>query len=49
MLTEEIMADGVDTEWLALIVEAKELGLTRELVREFLQRNEVKEVLVNNG
>lgn len=43
------MADGVDTEWLALIAEAKELGLTQELVREFLHGNEVKEVLINNG
>ncbi|MGX6444751.1 DNA-binding anti-repressor SinI [Neobacillus sp. K501] len=49
MLIKEIMADGVDTEWLALISEAKELGLTQELVREFLHRNEVKEVLIHNG
>lgn len=49
MLIEETMADGLDTEWLALILEAKELGLTPEFVREFLHRNEVKEVLINNG
>ncbi|WP_342429867.1 anti-repressor SinI family protein [Neobacillus sp. FSL H8-0543] len=42
------MIDGMDLEWVALISEAKELGLSKELVREFLHRNEVKESFVEN-
>jgi Anti-repressor SinI len=42
------MMNGMDTEWLALIVEAKELGLSKETILEFLHQKEVREVLVKN-
>lgn len=40
--------NGMDAEWLALIVEAKELGISKELILDFLHQNEVKEILVKN-
>lgn len=44
----ESMMNGMDTEWLALIVEAKELGISKETILDFLHQNEVSEVLVKN-
>ncbi|MBT2688466.1 anti-repressor SinI family protein [Bacillus sp. ISL-47] len=37
--------DGIDMEWMELILEAKNLGLEKEEIREFLHKNEAKEVL----
>lgn len=42
------MMNGMDAEWLALIVEAKELGLSKETILDFLHQNEVTEILVKN-
>lgn len=49
VIIEDTLIEGLDSEWLALIIEAKELGLSKEFVREFLQQNEVREVLIKNG
>lgn len=38
----------IDEEWYALILEAKELGLSIDEIREFLNQNEVKELVVKN-
>ncbi|URM32341.1 anti-repressor SinI family protein [Cytobacillus firmus] len=47
MLTEQnVKIDGIDLEWLQLIMEAKNLGLQKEEVREFLHNNRAKEVLI---
>lgn len=35
--------EGIDAEWVALILEAKELGLSMETVREFLQQSQIRE------
>jgi hypothetical protein len=48
VVISESIIDGMDVEWVALISEAKRIGLSKELVREFLHRNEVKETLVEN-
>ncbi|WP_316570119.1 DNA-binding anti-repressor SinI [Neobacillus sp. YIM B06451] len=40
MLVKERGFEGLDQEWIALIMEAKEIGLESELVRDFLSRNE---------
>lgn len=42
------MLNGIDAEWMALILEAKELGLSKETILDFLHQNEVKEVLIKN-
>lgn len=44
----ESMTNGLDAEWLALIVEAKALGISKETILDFLHQNEVREVLVKN-
>lgn len=47
MLTEQnIMVEGIDLEWLQLIMEAKNLGLQKEEIREFLHNNRAKEALI---
>jgi hypothetical protein len=48
VIVTESMMTGMDAEWLALIVEAKELGLSKELILDFLHQNEVKENLIKN-
>jgi DNA-binding transcriptional MerR regulator len=35
--------EGIDAEWVALILEAKELGLSMETVREFLLQSQIRE------
>ena len=42
------VVDGLDLEWLALILEAKELGISKEIVRNFLDHGDVPERLVEN-
>jgi hypothetical protein len=42
------MKNGMDAEWLALIVEAKELGISKESILNFLHQNEVREVVLKN-
>ncbi|WP_253701715.1 anti-repressor SinI family protein [Bacillus sp. FJAT-27445] len=32
--------EGLDQEWMALIMEAKEIGLGTDLVRDFLSRDD---------
>lgn len=47
MLTEQsVKIDEIDLEWLQLIMEAKNLGLQKEEIREFLHNNRAKEVLI---
>lgn len=42
------VTNGMDAEWLALIVEAKALGISKETILDFLHQNEIREVLVKN-
>nr|WP_263323183.1 anti-repressor SinI family protein [Neobacillus sp. Marseille-Q6967] len=49
MVISENRVEGTDLEWLTLILEARELGISKETVREFLQQAEVKGVLIKNG
>ncbi|MEW9050940.1 MAG: anti-repressor SinI family protein [Neobacillus sp.] len=43
MRISETVMEGIDAEWVALILEAKELGLSMETVREFLQQSQIRE------
>lgn len=36
----------LDTEWMQLIMEAKKLGIDLSTVRDFLNGNEIKEILI---
>ncbi|WP_417898957.1 anti-repressor SinI family protein [Bacillus haimaensis] len=42
------MANDLDSEWVDLILEAKEIGLTEEEIRNFFMESTIREVLVNN-
>ncbi|MDN3017628.1 anti-repressor SinI family protein [Paenibacillus sp. BSR1-1] len=48
MVITERKLDVIDEEWLGLILEAKELGLSLEEVREFLNQSQVKELIAKN-
>lgn len=36
------MMNGMDAEWLALIVEAKALGISKETILDFLHRTKLE-------
>jgi antagonist of SinR len=44
----ERKVERMDEDWVALILEAKELGITKESVRDFLTHQDVKERLIEN-
>jgi hypothetical protein len=46
LLDKKVNVEGLDTEWTALIMEAKKMGIPQEMIREFLDQNKVKEHLV---
>ncbi|MDP4083563.1 MAG: anti-repressor SinI family protein [Bacillota bacterium] len=39
----------MDVEWVALILEAKKLGISKETVRNFLSQHGMKEYIINNS
>jgi antagonist of SinR len=47
VLNTKASIEGIDMEWVQLILEAKKLGLDKEEIREFLQSNVVKEQVQN--
>ncbi|MDQ1004903.1 hypothetical protein QFZ28_005443 [Neobacillus niacini] len=48
MAIADSLNNGIDAEWLALILEAKEAGISKETILNFLHQNEVKEVVLKN-
>ncbi|MDQ6596034.1 anti-repressor SinI family protein [Bacillus salipaludis] len=46
MRNTECIVEVMDEEWIALILEAKKLGIDKETVRTFLNQNDMKEQLV---
>lgn len=46
MSEQNVKIEGIDMEWLQLIMEAKNLGLEKEEIIEFLHNNGAKEVLI---
>lgn len=46
MAIADSMMNEMDPEWLALILEAKELGISKETILNFLHQNEVREVVL---
>jgi predicted RNA-binding protein YlqC (UPF0109 family) len=49
MLFTESEMKVIDVEWFTLILEAKELGLSIEAIRKFLNQNEEKELITKNS
>jgi hypothetical protein len=41
----DTLKNGIDAEWLALILEAKEVGITKETILNFLHQKEAREVV----
>lgn len=48
MVKTENIFEVMDEEWMALILEAKDLGITKESIRDFLNQNGVQGFLVEN-
>lgn len=48
MVITESKMEVIDEEWLALIFEAKELGLSLDEVREFLSQNQINELVTKH-
>ncbi|MCS0824396.1 anti-repressor SinI family protein [Cytobacillus firmus] len=46
MTEQNVKIEEIDLEWMQLIMEAKNLGLQKEEIREFLHNNRTKEVLI---
>ncbi|GLB59932.1 anti-repressor SinI family protein [Cytobacillus sp. NCCP-133] len=46
MAEPSVKVEGIDMEWLQLIMKAKNLGLEKEEIRKFLHNNGAKEVLI---
>ncbi|MCC3649347.1 anti-repressor SinI family protein [Cytobacillus oceanisediminis] len=46
MAEQNVKVDEIDLEWLQLIMKARNLGLQKEEIREFLHNNRAKEVLI---
>jgi hypothetical protein len=44
----ERKVERMDEDWVALILEAKELGITKESVQDFLKQKDVKERLIES-
>lgn len=38
MIESEAIMEGLDTDWIKLILEAKKLGLGKEEIRDFLKK-----------
>lgn len=48
MAIADSIKNGMDAEWLALILEAKELGISKETILNFLHQNEVRDGVLKN-
>lgn len=48
MENKGILVNGLDEEWLELIFEARNLGISKETVRDFLNQREVRELVMEN-
>jgi hypothetical protein len=49
MITMNKAVESLDPEWLALIIEAKNIGISKEAVRNFLNQTDVKEMIIENS
>jgi DNA-binding transcriptional MerR regulator len=49
MVATDRAGESLDSEWLALIMEAKNLGISMETVRNFLEHPEFKDGIVINN
>jgi hypothetical protein len=41
------VVEGLNLEWLALIMEAKDLGISKEAVRNFLNQREIEQQILD--
>jgi hypothetical protein len=45
----ERLVENMDLEWMALILEAKQIGISKEMIRDFFDQNGVKNYLIENS
>lgn len=43
------MAEEMDVEWMELILEAKKIGMTTEMVREFLNQSDIGDAFIKKS
>lgn len=48
MINRKTGLEEIDQEWLQLILEAKNIGMVKEEIREFLIQNGVKDMLMDS-
>ena len=48
VIGKEKVVEGLDVEWMALIVEARELGIDKESISEFLKQNRAGEMMTKS-
>ncbi|XJZ27886.1 anti-repressor SinI family protein [Bacillota bacterium Lsc_1132] len=45
----DLLVEEIDTEWIKLMLEAKKIGITKDIVREFLNKNGIRETYIKNS
>ncbi|MFF2448509.1 anti-repressor SinI family protein [Neobacillus sp. NPDC058068] len=48
MINRKAGLEEIDQEWLQLILDAKNIGMVKEEIREFLIQNGVKDILMDS-
>ncbi|UQD52103.1 hypothetical protein C0971_08815 [Bacillus methanolicus] len=48
MFKTKVNIKALDYEWIQLILEAKKLGIEKEKIREFLKREGLKKLVIEN-
>lgn len=48
MINRKTGLEEIDQEWLQLILEAKNIGMVKEEIRDFLIQNGVKDILMDS-
>ncbi|MGG5252256.1 anti-repressor SinI family protein [Neobacillus sp. SM06] len=48
MIKTKELAEEIDRDWMALMIEAKKMGISKEIVREFLNQNDIREAICKN-
>ncbi|MFE8701458.1 anti-repressor SinI family protein [Cytobacillus sp. FJAT-54145] len=49
MINVKVNIEGLDSEWMQLILEAKSLGIEKDEIREFLNSRGVGELVAENS
>ncbi len=49
MIKTKELVEEIDKDWMALIIEAKKIGISKEIVREFLNQNHMQTAVRKNS